>query len=137
VTSPALPRSARSGQPIARASSLSGVARLEHYSFGRLIVDGQEQTRDVIVLPGRVVNDWWRLDGHSLALEDLDDVAGELPELLILGTGAHAQLRPDPAVLEELERRGTRVECLPTEQAVRRYGELDERRTAAALHLTC
>jgi hypothetical protein len=52
------------------------MARLEDYSFGRVTVDGREHTRDLIVLPDRVV-------------------------------------------------------------AVRRYGELDERRTAAALHLTC
>jgi hypothetical protein len=29
------------------------------------------------------------------------------------------------------------VECLPTDEAVHRYGELDARSTAAALHLTC
>jgi hypothetical protein len=29
------------------------------------------------------------------------------------------------------------VESLPTDQAVRRYGELDPARAAAALHLTC
>jgi hypothetical protein len=29
------------------------------------------------------------------------------------------------------------VEALPTDQAVRRYGELDPGRTAAAPHLTC
>jgi hypothetical protein len=40
-------------------------------------------------------------------------------------------------VLEELERRGIDVEVLHTGDAVRRYGELDEGRTAAALHLTC
>jgi hypothetical protein len=40
-------------------------------------------------------------------------------------------------VLEELERRGIDVEVLHTGDAVRRYSELDERRTAAALHLTC
>ena len=113
------------------------MARLEHYSFGRITVDGQEQTRDLIVLPGRMVTGWWRRDGHSLALEDLDEVADELPERLILGTGAYGRLRPDPAVLAELERRGTRVECLPTGEAVRRYAELDERHAAAALHLTC
>jgi hypothetical protein len=28
---------------------------LECYGFGRLIVDGKEQTRDVIVLPERVI----------------------------------------------------------------------------------
>jgi hypothetical protein len=113
------------------------MARLEDYSFGRLTVDGQEHTRDLIVLPDRVVSNWWRREGHSLALEDLDEVLDELPEQLVLGVGAHGQLRPDPAVIAALERRGVQVECLPTDAAVRRYGELDERGTAAALHLTC
>jgi hypothetical protein len=114
-----------------------GMARLEDYSFGRVTVDGHEHTRDLIVLPDRVVPDWWRREGHSLAMDDLDEVLEELPERLVLGVGAQSQLRPDPAVLAALERRGVQVECLPTDAAVRRYGELDERRTAAALHLTC
>lgn len=113
------------------------MARLEGYSFGRLVVDGEEHTRDLIVLPGRVVPDWWRRDGHSLALDDLEDVRDELPERLILGCGAHGQLKPPPAVIEALERQGIEVEAVDTAEAVRRYGESDERRTAAALHLTC
>jgi hypothetical protein len=113
------------------------MARLQDYRFGRLIVDGQEHTRDLIVLPDRVVADWWRREGHSLAIEDLDEVLEELPPRLVLGVGAHGRLRPDAAVIAELERRGVEVECLPTDAAVRRYGELDARRTAAALHLTC
>jgi len=100
-------------------------------------VDGSEETRDLIVLPDRVVTNWWRRDGHSLVMEDLEEVLGLLPERLIVGIGAHGRLRPDPDVVAELERRGTVVECLRTDEAVRRYGELDERRTAAALHLTC
>jgi hypothetical protein len=113
------------------------MARLQDYSFGRIVVDGEEHDRDLIVLPDRVVANWWRRDGHSLALEDLREVHDELPEKLILGTGAHGRLRPPAAVLEELARRGIDVEVLHTADAVRRYGELDERRTAAALHLTC
>jgi len=113
------------------------MARLQDYSFGRITVDGQQHTRDLIVLPDRVVPDWWRRDGHSLAMEDLDDVLDELPERLVLGVGAHSRLRPDAAVIADLERRGVQVECLPTDAAVRRYGELDPQRTAAALHLTC
>ena len=110
---------------------------LQDYSFGRIVVDGEEQTRDLIVLPNRVFTNWWRRDGHSLAIEDLAEVEDELPEKLILGTGAHGRLRPPQAVIEELERRGIDVEVLRTDDAVRRYGELEERRTAAALHLTC
>ena len=74
------------------------MAKLEDYSFGRITVDGEEQTRDL---------------------------------------GAHGRLRPAPAVLEELQRRGVEVEAVPPAEAVRRYGESDARRTAAALHLTC
>ena len=113
------------------------MSRIENYSFGRVTVDGAEETRDVIVLPGRVVRGWWRRDGHSLVLADLDGVARELPARLVVGTGAFGRMRPDPDALAELERRGIHVEALPTEEAVRRYAELDPRTTAAALHLTC
>jgi hypothetical protein len=111
--------------------------RIEDYRFGHVVVDGKEQTRDVIVLPDRVVSDWRRADGHRLVLADLDAVLQELPERLVVGTGAYGQLRPDSEALDELRQRGVEVEMLPTEEAVRRFGELEPRRTAAALHLTC
>lgn len=113
------------------------MARLHDYSFGRVVVDGEEQTLDLIVLPDRVVTNWRRREGHSLALEDFAEVEDELPEKLILGTGAHGRLRPPRAVIDELERRGIDIEVLSTDDAVRRYAKLDARRTAAALHLTC
>ncbi len=116
---------------------MMGMARIEGYGFGHVIVDGEEVTRDVIVLPGRVVRNWWRADGHALVLEDLEEVLEELPERLIVGTGADGRMRPQPETLDLLWRRGVAVEALPTPDAVRRYGELDEARTAAALHLTC
>jgi hypothetical protein len=114
-----------------------GVAILEEYSFGRLLVDGREERRDLIVLPHRVVRGWWRQDGHSLVLDDLGEVLDELPERLVVGTGAYGRMRPDPRTLDALRARGIEVESLPTAAAVRRYAELDPRRTAAALHLTC
>lgn len=113
------------------------MATLEAYRFGSLLVNGEEHKRDLIVLPARVIPEWWRRDGHALHMEDLEDVLDELPERLIIGSGAYGRLKPDPNVLEALRRRGTEVEVRDTADAVRRYGELDERATAAALHLTC
>ena len=113
------------------------MGRLEDYRFGRLTVDGEQQTHDVIVLPGRLVTNWWRKDGHSLVLEDLAAVLEELPGHLLVGTGHDGRLRPDPDAVEQLQARGIRVEILQTGRAVRRYGELDPAATAAALHLTC
>lgn len=54
-----------------------------------------------------------------------------------VGTGAYGQMHPDPETLDRLRQQGIEVEALPTDEAVRRYGELDPGRTAAALHLTC
>lgn len=113
------------------------MATLSGYRFGSVLVDGQQETRDLIVLPDRVVRNWWRRDGHSLVPEDLADVLDELPERLVVGTGAASRMRPDPETLQRLSERGIEVECLPTDRAVDRFGELDPARTAAALHLTC
>jgi hypothetical protein len=111
--------------------------RIEDYRFGRVVVDGSEETRDVIVLPGRVVRNWWRRDGHALVLEDLDEVLGELPAHLVIGTGADGRMQPDAGAIAELRANGVEVEALPTAEAVRRYGELNPAAAAAALHLTC
>jgi hypothetical protein len=110
---------------------------IDDYTFGRLTIDGREETRDLIVLPDRVVRGWWRKEGHELALADLDEVLGELPERLLVGTGAYGRMRPDPSALQALRARGVEVEVLPTAEAVRRYAQLDPQKTAAALHLTC
>jgi hypothetical protein len=111
--------------------------RLEGYAFGRVLVDGEEHTEDLIVLPHRVIGGWWRREGHALVLEDLKEILDELPERLVIGTGAYGRMRPDPKTIDRLRAREVAVESLPTAEAVRRYGELDAGRTAAALHLTC
>jgi hypothetical protein len=113
------------------------MARIDHYEFGRIVVDGGEETKDLIILPDRVVRNWWRQDGHALVLDDLNDVLDDLPSHLVVGTGADGRMRPDPDAVRQLQQRGVAVEALPTAQAVRRFGELDPANTAAALHLTC
>ena len=123
-----------------RSSDRSIVARIESYSPGRIVIDGVEHHTDVIVLPDRVLGDWWRRDGHSLVIEDLDDVLEELPQRLILGCGYAERLQPERSVIEALRERGVKVEPLPTDQAVERFEELEARdpaAVAAALHLTC
>jgi hypothetical protein len=123
-----------------RSSRRPIVARIENYSPGRVVIDGVEVNRDVIVLPHRVLPNWWRRDGHSLVIEDLEEVLDELPERLIVGCGYSSRLQPDPSVVEALDKRGVRLEALPTADAVARFEELETRNpvaVAAALHLTC
>ena len=72
--------------------------KLEGYRFGRVVVNGEKQTRDVIVLPERVVTKGRLADGHRLVLDDLQDVREGLPEHLVVGTGSYGRMHPDPAV---------------------------------------
>jgi hypothetical protein len=113
------------------------MARVDDYTFGRIVIDGREEHADLILLPGRTVSCWWRRRGHELVIEDLAEILPELPERLVIGTGMEGRMHPDADALERLSARGVTVEVLPTPQAVRRYRELDPKRTAAALHLTC
>jgi len=115
------------------------MARIDQFEFefGRIVVDGREETKDLIVLPDRVVRNWWREDGHALVLDDLVEVLDELPPHLVVGTGADGRMRPDHKMVQQLQEWGVTVEALPTGQAVRRFAELDPGGTAAALHLTC
>jgi hypothetical protein len=113
------------------------MARIEGYSFGSIVIDGTEYTKDVIILPDRVISNWWRKDGHSLDIEDLAEVLDELPSRLVVGAGAYSRMKPRPEAVRHLEDRAIAVEILPTEDAVRRYSELDPAAVAAALHLTC
>ena len=43
---------------------------VEHYSFGRITIDGKTYTSDVIVIKGEV-RSWWRKEGHRVALDDI------------------------------------------------------------------
>ena len=113
------------------------MARIEHYEFGRIVVDGGEERRDLIILPDRVVRNWWRQDGHALVLEDLDQVLDDLPEHLVIGTGAYGQLRP-PSARAPARRSGAppgrSVGSPPSGHAPPAAGACAGR---AALHLTC
>lgn len=113
--------------------------KIDSYEFGRVRVDGREYRADVIVLPERVVADWWRVEGHGLAPEDLKEVVAAKPRILIVGKGAYDVVAVPDATVTYLESYGVKVEAYDTAKAVARYNELAAagERVAAGLHLTC
>jgi len=48
--------------------------RIDSYRFGHLVVDGQPHTKDLIILPDKVIAGWWRKQGHTLLPDDLEEV---------------------------------------------------------------
>ena len=113
--------------------------RIDAYEFGRVTVDGREYRADVIVLPERVVADWWRVEGHGLVPEDLKEVVAAQPKVLVVGTGAYGAVSVPDDTITYLAGQGVKVEAYDTARAVRRYNDLaaSGERVAAGLHLTC
>jgi hypothetical protein len=109
------------------------------YNFGKIEIDGQTYSADVIITPERVVDTWWRKQGHKLAVGDLAEIMAAKPEILVVGTGYYGRM----AVPEET-RRYLRSQHLPlreaqTTEAVAEFNRLqrESARVVAALHLTC
>ena len=112
---------------------------IDSYQFGKIVIDGESYTNDVIILEDRVQSSWWRKQGHSLAVEDLQTVLAAKPAVLIVGCGASGLMKVPDQTRQALQQQNIRVEVLNTAEAVRRFNELVQagQNPAAALHLTC
>ena len=112
--------------------------RIDSYRFGRLVADGEAHTKDVIILPDRIVTGWWRQRGHTVLPDDLEEVLAARPDLLVVGLGAYRRMNVTAEARQTLEQAGIEVVAQSTKQACETYNQLrDQRAVAAALHLTC
>ena len=115
-----------------------GTPSIDSYRFGRIVIDNQPYTQDVIILPDRVIPNWWRREGHSLYAADLEDVLAAEPDLLVVGQGAYGRMGVSDEARQTLEQAGIELVAEPTGQACETYNQLrDGKAVAAALHLTC
>jgi hypothetical protein len=114
------------------------MAHIDDYRFGRIVIDGRAYTSDLILLPHRVVENWWREEGHLLRTADLGPVFELQPEVLVVGQGTFGRMRVPPEAGQALADASIEVVALPTPRACEAYNALSRERTvAAALHLTC
>jgi len=112
--------------------------RIEHYSFGKITIDGKVYTSDVIIYPDRVDASWWRKEGHYLQKADLADIVAAKPELLIVGTGAHGVMAVPEGTISFLESHNISVLVEKTDKAVELFNNQPQgKKVIAALHLTC
>ena len=111
-------------------------------AFGEIQIEGQRYAHDVVIDAGSIRR---RRKGPSKALRDQFghtplSVAEEIPwggRLLIIGTGADGKLPVAPEVYAEAERRGVKIDALPTPDACRLLADLEPADVHAILHVTC
>lgn len=111
---------------------------IDSYQVGEVVVDGELYTEDLILLPDRVLPDWRRQNGHLLRLGDLRAALDEMPEVLIIGTGANQCMRVAEEVTAHTREADIELLVFDTRGACRTFNALiGRRRAVAALHLTC
>jgi len=111
---------------------------IDSYDFGKIVIKGRRYTTDLIVFPDRVRDGWWRKEGHSLHVKDIDEAIRDNPEVLIVGTG-HSGLMKIPAETREyIKSKGIELIAQRTAEACKTFNRLvKSKKVVAALHLTC
>ena len=111
---------------------------IDSYSFGRMVIDSQSYSSDLILFPDRIFSPWWRKDGHRLCLEDLEEISFEDTEILIVGIGFFGAMKVNKEVQAFMKENGVQLCIEKTKEAVRLYNDKAPlKRVVGAFHLTC
>ena len=112
---------------------------ISDYKFGKITIDGEVYTSDVIIMPESVNDNWWREEGHKLSISDLNKVVAARPDIVVIGTGYYGRMQVPLETKQYLEEQGIKVVQAKTRDAVSEFNQLQKEyaRIVAALHLTC
>ncbi|MFX1283147.1 MAG: Mth938-like domain-containing protein [Promethearchaeota archaeon] len=112
---------------------------IKNYTFGTIQINNKSFSNDVIIFPEEVLPNWWRIKGHLLHLEDLQEIIKRKPKVLIIGTGYNGVMKVPMNLTSHLEKLGIKTIVKNSREAVNEYNTLVKRNenVAAALHLTC
>lgn len=110
---------------------------IDSYKFGSITIDGKNYRHDVIVYKNEVT-EWWREQGHNVAIEDLEKVPQDI-KIFVMGNGASGCCAFPDATKKYLEEKGIEVIIQETGDAYKTFNELIKKgkNVAGGFHLTC
>ena len=113
--------------------------KITDYRFGAIKIDGAQYTKDLIIASGKIIDNWWRQEGHQLQKADIAAILEEKPDVLVVGTGYFGRMTIPPETRRTLESHGIVLKAAKTRDAVETFNKLQQEcaRAAAAFHLTC
>jgi len=113
--------------------------KISSYTFGKIIVNGDEYNADLIIFPDTIYQSWWRKEGHSLCIEDLKEVLNRDIKILVIGTGAYGKMKVPESLIQELKNKGIETMVKQTDKAVELFNTFlsEGKKVAGAFHLTC
>ncbi|HDD43624.1 MAG TPA: hypothetical protein ENG63_02005 [Candidatus Desulfofervidus auxilii] len=112
---------------------------IEDYRFGKIVINGNTYTSDVIVTKTKIFPSWWRKEGHKVYWIDLEKFITPDIKIVILGTGASGLMQPTAELKEKLKEKGIKLIALPTKEAIKVFNDYlkKEEEILGGFHLTC
>ncbi len=112
---------------------------IEQYSFGNIVVNSVRYTNDMKIVEGKVIPEWWRKRGHSVDVDDVQDILKSGPNIVVLGKGSPGMMKATRALREFLKDRNIELIEEKTTKAVETFNQLlkEGQDIAAGFHLAC
>jgi hypothetical protein len=112
---------------------------IESYDFGRIVVNGNAYSSDIMIMGDKVQASWWREEGHRLVPSDMRGALESFqPEVVIIGTGYMGMMTVPKETRKYFEAKGVEVFVERTKRACDLFNERSKsKRVLAGFHLTC
>ena len=112
---------------------------ITEFSFGRIVVEGQACHNDIKIVQGKLVPDWWRKSGHSVEIEDVQDILDSGSQILVVGTGQPGYMKITDALRRQLQTKNIQLIEEPTAKAIQTFNRLhnEGKQVSAGFHVGC
>ena len=112
---------------------------ISSFSFGRIVIDGQIYNSDIKFITGTLVPDWWRRSGHSVEIEDIQDILDSSTDIIVIGKGQPGYMNISDTLRQYLQLNRFRLIEEPTSDAVQTFNLLtsEGKRVSGGFHVGC
>ena len=109
------------------------------FSFGRIVVEGQICNSDIKIVRGRLVTDWWRKSGHTVDIDDVQDILDSDSTILVIGKGQPGYMKVSESLRKCLQEKDIKLIVEQTSEAIRTFNELMQagKPVSAGFHVGC
>jgi hypothetical protein len=115
----------------------AGDYTIDHYEFGKIVVNGQDYEHDIVILPDGSIHPGPE-DMHYVILPELERVINTPGiKILVIGTGAEGNGLLRKKLVKVVKGRGIKLEMMLTKDAVKMLNETSREGLVAMLHLNC
>ena len=109
------------------------------FSFGRIVANGQTYNTDIKIVRDTLVPDWWRKNGHTVEIEDVQDIIDSESAILVIGKGQPGYMRVTESLREHLDKNNIKLIVEQTSDAIQTFSRLMQqgKQVSGGFHVGC